>query len=579
MRPPKLITVATACLACSSCGFAATEKTDRSLRKKKAAISSAGGSGRDVIIKYKTETGRYEAERKHNHNGRNGIERPHRLKRIKALAGYYTEGEIAELAARPDIEYIEDDATVRQPERVRRRSEQFHSLRRGRRRRGLLSDFILQPIIPYGINMTQADRIAAKTDENGNPIISVCVIDSGLDNKHEDIQKRNVMGASFGKKVGEWNQSMDPHGTHVAGTLAALGENRFGVVGVESAGNLRLLIARVFDDVGSEAKTSFIVEAAEWCAEQGANVINLSLGNLSKVKAEGEVMTDLWNEGMLIVAAAGNDALEYQKKNYPASFDEVISVGMVGENGEVAADSQQNSQVEIVAPGVTVLSTTITGTGELGSYIINGKQEDGIPMEYSVTTTEKEYGVSGVLINCGYGENTCPSSTTGPNHVCLIQRGATDPKDTITFVEKLEKCEESGGIAAIIYNHLDEGPVKGTLTDAKHGLTIPVVGISKAKGEILKAAYLNEQVTVIVRDDTNYTYMTGTSMASPLVAGAAAVIWSHHPHCSNTQIRKVLQLTADKKRVDGDRDDSYGFGLLQAKEALDFLDKHGCPDG
>ena len=97
MRPPKLITVATACLACSSCGFAATEKTDRSLRKKKAAISSAGGSGRDVIIKYKTETGRYEAERKHNHNRRNGIERPHRLKRIKALAGYYTEGEIAEL--------------------------------------------------------------------------------------------------------------------------------------------------------------------------------------------------------------------------------------------------------------------------------------------------------------------------------------------------------------------------------------------------------------------------------------------------------------------------------------------------
>ena len=493
------------------------------------------------------------------------------------MAGYYTEDEIAELAARPDIEYIEDDVPVRQPERVRHRSEQFHSLRRGRRRRGLLSNFILQPMIPYGINMTQADQIAAKTDENGNPIISVCVVDSGLDDKHEDMQKRNVVGASFGKKVGEWNQSMDPHGTHVAGTLAALGDNRFGVVGVESAGNLRLLIARVFDDVGSEAKTSFIVEAAEWCAEQGANVINLSLGNLNKVKAEGEAMADLWNEGILNVAAAGNDALEHQKKNYPASFDEVISVGMVGENGEVAADSQQNSQVEIVAPGVTVLSTTITGTGEFGSYIINEKQEDGIPMEFSVTTEAN--GVSGVLIDCGYGENTCPSSTTGPNHVCLIQRGATDPKDTITFVEKLEKCEESGGIAGIIYNHLDEGPVKGTLTDAKHGLTIPVVGISKAKGEILKAAHLNEEVTVIVRDDTNYTYMTGTSMASPLVAGAAAVIWSHHPHCSNAQIRKVLQLTADKKGVVGDRDDSYGFGLLQAKEALDFLDNYGCPDG
>ena len=554
--------VATACLACTSCH--AAEVADRSLRKE------SPGGGRDVIIKYRADTGRHEAE--HNHNG----ERPHRLKKIKALAGYYTEDEITELAARPDIEYIEDDAPVRQPERVRS-NQQFRRRRLRRRSRNLLTDFIPQPI-PYGINMTQADKIAAKTDQNGDPIMSVCIIDSGLDDQHEDLQKRHVIGASFGKKIGEWNESNDPHGTHVAGTLAAIGSNRFGVVGVESAGNLRLLIARVFDDVGSEAKTSFIVEAAEWCAENGANVINLSLGNLSKVKAEGETMAELWDEGILLVAAAGNDGLEYQKKNYPASFREVISVGMVGENGEVAADSQQNDEVEIVAPGVTVLSTTITGTGELGSYMVNGTQEDGIPMEFSVPTTDKPDGVAGVLIDCDYGEDTCPSSAADESHICLIKRGAPNPDDTITFVEKLEKCEDGGGIAAIIYNHLDEGPVKGTLTDEKHGITIPVVGISKGKGEMLKATFLNQQITVVVRDDTNYTYMTGTSMASPLVAGAAAVIWSHHPHCSNSQIRKVLQITADKKRIDGDRDESYGFGLLQAKDALDYLDRHGCPD-
>ena len=562
-RQTKLIsTVATACLACTY-HAADAEEADRSLRKK--PVNTPDGAGRHVIIKYRAKTGQFEAEHKHSHD-----ERPHRLKRIKALAGYYTEDEIAELAARPDIEYIEDDAPVRQPERVRSGRFRGRSLRRGR---NLSSDIIPQPV-PYGIIMTQADQIAAKTDANGHPIMSVCIVDSGLDDQHEDIQKRNVIGASFGKKIGEWNKSMDPHGTHVAGTLAAMGDNRFGVVGVESAGNLRLLIARVFDDVGSEARTSFIVEAAEWCAEQGANVINLSLGNLSKVKAEAEVMADLWNEGILLVAAAGNDGIERQKKNYPASFEEVISVGMVGENGEVSADSQQNDEVEIVAPGVTILSTTITGTGELGSYIINGTQEGGIPMEFSVPTTDN--GVSGVMIDCGYGEEACPSSTGQP-HVCLIKRGAPDPENTITFVQKLEKCEDGGGIAAIIYNHLDEGPVKGTLTDDKHGLIIPVVGISKEKGEMLKATYLNQLVTVVVRDDTDYEYMSGTSMASPLVAGAAAVIWSHHPSCSNTQIRKVLQMTADKKRVNGDRDESYGFGLLQAKQALDYLDKHGCP--
>ena len=526
-------------------------------------------AGRNVIIKYKTDEGLYEAE------GRGKRDRPHRLKRIKALAGYYTEQDIAELSARPDIEYIEDDAPVRRLCSSIGSTSTMGEVGMGTRRR---SSFIPQPI-PYGISMTQADQVAAKTNDDGSPRMTVCIVDSGLDATHEDIQHYNVKGASFGKKVGEWNDSEDPHGTHIVGTLAALGNNNCGVVGVESGGSLRLLIARVFDDDGSDAKTSAIVEAVEWCGDNGANVINMSLGNLDKVRSEGEAMAQLWDDGILIVAAAGNEADMYQEDNYPASFNEVISVGMVAEDMRVAETSQKNKQLELVAPGVSVLSTTNTGTGELGSYILNGTEYEALPMKYTIpTSSSSPDGVSGVLVDCGYAEDPCPASDVSSQpHICLIKRGAPDPDVTITFRKKIKKCEAGGGIAAIIYNNVDEGPIDGTLTKENHGTSIPAVGISLDGGLELQSTYLDQEVTVVVRDDANYEYMTGTSMATPHVAGIAAIIWSHHPHCSNAQIRKVLQMTA-LDQGDGGRDSSYGYGIVRAKDALEHLNQNGCPD-
>lgn len=576
-------------LASASPDTAASRK-DRFLRRGgrnnkrdgRHGIPAASPAGRNVIIKYKTEEGRYEAEGRGKKVGQGQRGRPHRLKKIKALAGYYTEQDIAELSARPDIEYIEDDAPVKRFCGSTASSSSTTAAGGAdfgmsiRRRRSL--SYIPQPI-PYGINMTQADEVSARTNEGGEPIITVCIVDSGLDAAHEDIQQHNVQGASFGKKVGEWDQSSDSHGTHVAGTLAALGNNNCGVVGVESGGALNLLIARVFDDDGSDAKTSDLVAAIEWCADQGANIINMSLGNVDKVKAEGEAMAELYNEGILIVAAAGNFGDIYQKDNYPASFDEVISVGMVGEDMEVAVASQKNKQVELVAPGVSVLSTTNTGTGTLGSYIVNGSEYEGIPMEFGIPTTGvSPRGISGVLIDCGYAEEPCPSPVvSGQPHICLIRRGAPDPDVTITFVEKLKKCEKGGGIAAIVYNHLTEGPVSGTLSKEKHGVLIPAVGISLEQGLKLQSTQLNQEVTVVVRDDANYSYMTGTSMSTPHVAGIAAIIWSHHPSCSNREIRKVLQQTA-QDQDDGGRDESYGFGIVRAKDALEYLNQNGCPD-
>ncbi len=75
--------------------------------------------------------------------------------------------------------------------------------------------------------------------------------------------------------------------------------------------------------------------------------------------------------------------------------------------------------------------------------------------------------------------------------------------------------------------------------------------------------------------NNRYGFMDGTSAAAPFVSGVAALVWSHHPECSNQQIRDVLQQTAQDKGAAG-RDDVYGHGLIQAKAALDAIDANGC---
>ena len=82
---------------------------------------------------------------------------------------------------------------------------------------------------------------------------------------------------------------------------------------------------------------------------------------------------------------------------------------------------------------------------------------------------------------------------------------------------------------------------------------------------------------LVVSTGTNgrYTKYSGTSMATPHVAGAAAILLSHFPDCTNTQIRYALAYTAKDINSDG-CDEQYGYGIIQVKDALDFLDEFSC---
>jgi hypothetical protein len=214
------------------------------------------------------------------------------------------------------------------------------------RRREILGAPSGSQATPYGIGMVQAPDVWPEADGEG---ITVCVIDSGLDVGHESIQTQNLTGSPAG-----WNNDGCGHGTHVAGTIAAV-DNGVGVVGVLPAG-VKMHTVKVFGDWCWWSYTSDLIHALEECRSAGADVVNMSLGGPSWSLAESLAFQNAYDAGVLLVAAAGNDG--NGAYSYPASYDSVISVAALDQHMNRASFSQYNDQVEIAAPGVAVLSTT-----------------------------------------------------------------------------------------------------------------------------------------------------------------------------------------------------------------------------
>lgn len=401
-----------------------------------------------------------------------------------------------------------------------------------------------EPGAPYGISMVQADQVSAQLASGRK----VCIIDSGYDLGHPDLQT-NFVNGEFDSGSGNWYTDENGHGTHVAGTIAAV-SNGEGVVGVIPNGELNLHIVKVFGADGW-AYSSSLVAAADECAQYGANVINMSLGGSFSSTTERNAFQALNDAGILSIAAAGNDGTT--RYSYPASYDAVMSVGAIDRNKQLASFSQRNDQVEISAPGVDVMSTVPRGMGQVSTFSAGGSTYSALGMEGSPEGT-----VTGNLVDCGLGTNAC-SGAQGA--VCLIERGQ------ISFADKALACEAGGGVAAVIYNN-EAGALSGTLGTTN--VSIPTVGISDTDGAAALSAVGQSATVALGAGD--YASFNGTSMATPHVVGVAALVWSHFPECTNDEIRNVLKATAEPL---GDSN-SYGAGLIQAKAAFDALTANGC---
>jgi hypothetical protein len=134
--------------------------------------------------------------------------------------------------------------------------------------------------------------------------------------------------------------------------------NNLGVVGV-TPGTVQLYIVRVFGNDGLWAYSSDLIDAANRCASAGANIISMSLKSSSSSSTQQAKFDELNAQGILSIAAAGNDG--DTSFSYPASYSSVISVAAIDSSKVVAGFSQRNNQVDIAAPGVGVRSTISGG--------------------------------------------------------------------------------------------------------------------------------------------------------------------------------------------------------------------------
>ncbi len=210
----------------------------------------------------------------------------------------------------------------------------------------------LKDTIPWGIKAIGADQSLQKSIEGKK--IKIAVLDTGIAN-HSDLQIAG--GKSFVSDNLSYTDDHG-HGTHVAGTIAAL-SNKKGVVGVASNANVYAL--KVLDRQG-EGTYSQVIEAIQWSIANKMNIISMSFGGTSASQALQAVIQEATAKGILVIAAAGNQGAGAETELYPALYPEVISVGAVSPNHKRAGFSSTGQQLDLVAPGTNILSTTFDGT-------------------------------------------------------------------------------------------------------------------------------------------------------------------------------------------------------------------------
>lgn len=256
--------------------------------------------------------------------------------------------------------------------------------------------------------------------------------------------------------------------------------------------------------------------------------------------------------------------------NYPADYDEVLSIAAVDTNYKRASFSNFNENVNMSAVGVDVLSTYPLPSGGTNVDIVTSKGTfNGIHMIYSRYTSNE--GTTGVLVDCGSGDSKCPGSG---GHVCVIERGGS------AYHTKVLQCEKSNAVAAIIYSD-DETMVRGSMGQVNNSpqfTSIPAVGVSWGVGLQLLRLVGKEITITSPLEGNGYGRMSGTSMSSPMVSSAAGLLWRSCPDCSREEVIDCLLTTALDVGPVG-KDIYYGSGVLNTKGAFTCLSTNPCCTG
>lgn len=198
--------------------------------------------------------------------------------------------------------------------------------------------------------------------------IGVAVLDTGVDMSHPDLKQ----AVSFYQHFGFSGKDIVGHGTHVSGIIGALVNNGVGVAGVA---NCDLMVWKIFGDKPDLGDyyvdgTTYL-QALYQVLQSEARVVNLSIGGGASSQTEAMLFNRLYEKGVFVVAAMGNEYEDGNPISYPAAYKGVHAVGATDEAGRRAPFSNTGRHIFISAPGANILST--------------------LPMKSSVARVEMEY--------------------------------------------------------------------------------------------------------------------------------------------------------------------------------------------
>jgi len=204
-------------------------------------------------------------------------------------------------------------------------------------------------------NLKQIDAEGAWSQGVNGQGVTVAVIDTGISQGPDLKQTKFVGGYDF---VNDRKEATDDngHGTHVAGTIAQSTNNKYGVAGI--AYGAKLMPLKVLSRAGG-GTVSDIAEAIRFAADNGADVINMSLGGGGESKLMREAIDYAHSKGVVVVAAAGNSGVS--GASYPALYENVIGVSATGPDKSKTGYSNYGKGVDIAAPGGTTRSSEADG--------------------------------------------------------------------------------------------------------------------------------------------------------------------------------------------------------------------------
>jgi serine protease len=417
------------------------------------------------------------------------------------------------------------------------------------------------------------------------------VLDTGVDEHHPALTNNFEKGRNFiindqDQRLNESAyQDTDGHGTHCAGTILGDYNPQTGFTGI--APRAKLLAGRVCGDDG--CSNISVVQGLDWAISEQVDVVNLSLGGGYYTPSEKQAIERAEKAGLVVVAASGNSADEQDyspdKKicpgdsryfpnkcgvGFPAAYSSVVAVGALDFNLERAIFSQWGPELDLVAPGVDVLSSVPVGLGRISEVRLNTPDgSEKIKSSLFSGASQGAVSMSGELVAVpGVGLATDFSSVDVAEKIALVSRGE------IKFAEKIKNAIEARAKALVIYNNAP-GLMQGDIGGDEQIADYPVVMIEQAEAsDIVRRLSTNEQLNLNLDIHvTDYEMFEGTSMAAPHVSGVVALMRSANKRLRPSQIRQILSGTA--RELAGDNhSNQLGAGLVSAARAVGQSKSH-----